>query len=420
MFCSNCGAKCLDEAKFCHGCGAALQTATGAPAVDELGKTEAVIAPAFTGYPVANEPMVDHPRSDEPPPYAAPYAGDLEEPETRAWWKSPGAIIAGATLLFAFLAWGTRDFWLGMDKTAISNTVSASNAVTPADDAVGQSYFVMRTAKLRDRATTTGSQIKGEAPRGTELKGSLVIGEDNKSQWLKVTETGYFISLANLATTAPLPLTAILGRSVTIDEVSQVRATPADDAAPIDTLSVGMKVDAIGVVNGWIEIGLKKGGVGYFKPSETSANIGLLTGKVVAAAPTAVDFDTLATLSDSSCNFGPQMDRIFTAMNSADGKGPFAIAGVGAALVATSGGAEASPVTMSVKGKLKGLGVTGLFTSADGSGFYFSEGVETVGKAMSAFGYKASEDGSSYSNSDDGTGGYISKQNGKTALLCDS
>ncbi len=379
------------------------------PEISQDPAAEAYITPAFTGYPVADEPSITDPH---------PYAADMEEPEARAWWKSPGAIIVGATLLFAFLAWGTRDFWLGMDKTAISNSVSASNAVTSSDDAVGQSYFVMRTAKLRDRATTTESQIKGEAPRGAELKGSLIIGEDNKSQWLKVTETGYFISLANLSTTAPLPLTAILNRSITIDEVSQIRAAPADDAAPVDTLSIGIKVDAIGVVNGWIEIGLKKGGVGYFKPSETSANIGLLTGKVVAAAPTAVDFDALATLSESSCNFGPQMERIFMAMNNAAGKGPFAITGVGASLVAD--GTDASPITMAVKGKLKGLGVTGLFTSADGSGFYFGDSVEAVGKAMTAYGYTASEDGSSYANSDDGTGGYISKQNGRTALLCDN
>jgi hypothetical protein len=355
----------------------------------------------------------------DPPPYVLPET----ETEARAWWKSPGAIIAGATLLFAFLAWGTRDFWLGMDKTAISNSVSASNAVT-SDSAVTQSYFVTRTAKLRDRATTVGSVIKGEAPRGSELKGSLIIGDDGKSQWLKVAETGYFISLANLATTPPQPLSITINRAVTIDEASQVRAEPAGEAALIDTLTVGAKVDAIGVVNGWIEIGLKKGGVGYFKPSETSANIGLLTGKAVAVVPATVDFDTLATISEGSCNFGGQMDRIFSAMSTAADKGSFAISGVGSALVAVSdnpaSAPEPSPVSMAIKGKLKGLSVTGLFTAFDRSGFYLSDSVEAVGKAMAPYGYRPSADGSTYSNSEDGTGGYISRQGNRTALLCDN
>jgi hypothetical protein len=428
MYCSSCGIKCADQAKFCHGCGAALpDTAAGVASVlasdsapedstatvqspDDFTSSAAPIPPTSPRVDVAPEPV-----EADPPPYVLPEI----ETETRAWWKSPGAIIAGATLLFAFLAWCTSDLWLGMDKTAISNSVSASNAVT-SDTAVTQSYFVTRTAKLRDRATTVGSVIKGEAPRGSELKGSLIIGDDEKSQWLKVAETGYFISLANLATTQPLPLSITINKTVTIDEASQVRAEPADEAALIDTLSVGAKVDAIGVVNGWIEIGLKKGGVGYFKPSATSANIGLLTGKAVAVVPATVDFDALATISEGSCNFGGQMDRIFAAMNNASGKGPFAIAGVGQSLVATAEGADPSPVTMSVKGTLKGLSVTGLFTSVDGSGFYFGDSVAAVGKAMSAFGYTASEDGNTYSNSEDGTGGYISRQGNRTALLCDN
>jgi hypothetical protein len=430
MFCTQCGAKSPDNAKFCHKCGAALPLSSTLAAAP----VEAV-PPAPQVEPVHSTPVAEPTSAPPVPPFrpavvetettTPPYI-DQAEPETvRPWWKAPAAMIAAGTALLAFMAWGTRDFWLGMDPVTASNAVvSSGSGSAPVDDATTQSFFVSRTAKLRDKPTTTGSIIKGEAPRGTALQGSLVIGEDGKTQWLKVASTGEYISFANLSTSAPLPLSIALNRTLTLDEVSAVRSGPADDAAPIDSLQAGAKVEAIGVVNGWIEIGLKKGGVGYFKPSATSANFGALVGKATIKEA-AYDFGSAISMTAGNCGFGPSLDRVFTAMRNYAGKGPFSVEGIPGTLTAKPTGPADSEEAigasvMAAKGKFKGLNLVALFTGYEGQGVHFSDSVETVGKALASYGYTPSEDGKSYSDSGDGAGGFIERQGNVTVLYCGS
>ncbi len=422
MFCTQCGAKMAENAKFCAGCGAAVVSAQAAPPQQSA---PTPVEPSPTAVPmttVAKQPL---PQEDEPSPYAAPgvYSADEADVVDTPWWKKPLPLIALGILALVFLLYGFRDFWLGMDpQPAASNMVVAGgeasgNSTVP----VGTSFYAVRKAKLRDKPSTEGSVVKGEVARGTLLNGALVEGTDGKSQWLKIDNSGYYISAANISNEAPVALSAQLNRSVTLDEQTDVRTRPSDDAAPTDSLVSGTAVDAVGVANGWIEITLKKGGVGYIKPSEKSANFGLLSGKAPEkTAAASVNFDQVLKLDPASCGFGAPVESIFSAMADNADKAPFSVSGFEGLFKATRANPanpETSSIVAPVSGQFRGLHVTGLFKAYEGQGLYFSDSVDTVGSALAEMGFSKDDKGN-WAFGDEGVGAYISNQSGKTQLYC--
>jgi hypothetical protein len=218
MFCTQCGVKSVENAKFCAGCGVVLTPSlVDTPYDDPQAQTEALLeTPAPLPSPQAQDvPFVSRaslnkePRPEtEPSPYAEHDDNGIETP----WWRKPLPLIAAGILILGFVLYGFRDFWLGIDaQPAVSNS-SASNSETVGNSVapVGNAFYAVRRAKLRDKPTTEGSIVKGEVTRGTQLTGVLVEGSDGKSQWLKIDTSGYFISAANISNEAPVALSSAL------------------------------------------------------------------------------------------------------------------------------------------------------------------------------------------------------------------
>jgi hypothetical protein len=421
MFCTQCGAQAPEASKFCHKCGTALPAASPS-GLDEGLDIQVPIddvepaRPAVTAAPVATAAVA------APTPPSAPIYADADSEEIeRPWYMRPLPILAGLALLVSFLIWGTRDFWMGPSAPQTAGTAAPETPVAaPADDSETSTYYALRTVKLRDKPTTQGSTVLGELKRGTAIVGTMEMASDGKTQWFKIKESGQYVAGINLSDVAPPALTLALGKTMTLDEQTEIRAAPADNATTIDTVGAGVKVDAVGVTSGWIEIALRKGGVGYIRPSSTSANFGLSSGEQVQTIAAAADFGPLINFDADSCSFGSGMDRIFEAMRSNAGKGPFTVTGLAGDLVAKYDdptNAEQSVLRLPVKGKYRGLTLVEVYASYEGNGLRFADSVDAVGTAFASAGF-TKDAGGGYATTQDGMGGYITSDGGRTSLYC--
>jgi zinc-ribbon domain len=415
MFCTQCGAQAPEASKFCHKCGTALPAASPS-AFDDGFDIQVPIDDVVPARPVPRPAPVIAPATVSAPTYNEEEDEALERP----WYMRPLPILAGLALLGSFLIWGTRDFWMG---TSPSQTPTASApdtaAAPPVEDGETATYYAIRTVKLRDKPTTQGSTVLGELKRGTQIEGVMEMAADGKTQWFKIKGSGQYVAGINLSDVAPPALTLALGKTMTLDEQTEIRAAPADNATTVDTVGAGVKVEAVGVTNGWIEIALRKGGVGYIKPSSSSANFGLSSGEQVQTAAVA-DFGPLINFDASNCNFGGGMDRIFDSMRSNGGKGPFTVTGLPGDLAARyddPANPEQSTLRLPIKGKYRGLTLVEVYTSYQGNGLKFADSVDAVGTAFASVGFTKDADGG-YATTQDGTGGYITTEGGKTALYC--
>jgi zinc-ribbon domain len=421
MFCTQCGAKAPETAKFCHKCGAALPVSIVASAHDGLD----VQVPIDDDVPERPVSAPAYKAQSVPPLTPAPVYDDNTDEETeRPWFMRPLPILAGLALLLSFLVWGTRDFWMGTSPSATPVTNSPTTAApAPAEDGETAIYYAIRNAKLRDKPTTQGSAVLGELKRGTQIEGTMEMASDGKTQWFKVKGTGQYVAGINLSDVAPPPLTLVLGKTMSLDEQTEIRALPLDSATTLDTVGAGVKVEAIGVTNGWIEIALRKGGVGYIKPSATSANFGISSGQQVAAAAgsgSGADFSALINFDASNCSFGNGMDKIYDAMRANGGKGPFTVVGVPGNLTARyddPANPEQSTLRLPITGKFRGLTVIEVYQSYQGNGLKFADSVDAVGTAFASSGFTKDDNGG-YATSSDGTGGYITNEGGKASLYC--
>ena len=412
MFCTQCGSKAPEASKFCHQCGAALPVASSADPHEGLD----------IQVPI-DEPV---PSAPAPAPFsrAEPVAVSMEEEfddgDETPWYRRPLPILAGIALLISFLIWGTRDFWMGPSPAPTAGP-AAADAPTPAAQEDGETavYYVIRNAKLRNKPTTQGSTVLGELKRGTQIEGMMEMAADGKTQWFKIKDTGQYVAGVNLSDVMPPALTLALGKTMTLDEQTEIRALPLDSATTLDTVGAGVKVEAVGVTNGWIEIALKKGGVGYIKPSTTSANFGLSSGQQVETAAVA-DFSSLISFDASNCTFGNGMDKIMDAMRNNGGKGPFTVTGLPGQLTARyddPANPEQSTLRLPIKGKYRGLTIVEINASYQGHGLKFADSADAVGTAFADAGFAKDANGN-YGTTQDGTGPYISNEGGNALLYC--
>ncbi len=464
MFCTQCGTKAPDiTAKFCHACGTPLPPTfssenTAAPEesldiqvpIDEFKPSPArsfgqvpplqpLLQPVASPTP---DPVSFTPRYQPepgPPPQAETQAQQAYRPadtnfvadttemeDDRPFWQKPPFIIIGAGLLVAFLAWGMRDFWMSPKKPeAQSMAPTSTGEPAVVDESETQAYFAVRKLKIRSKPSTEAT-VLSEIARGTAIEGTLVMGPDNKTRWIKVKGKEQYIAEINLSDVAPEALQLALNRTLTLDEQTEIRNRAADNGTTVDTIAAGGKVEAIGVVNGWIEIALKKGGVGYIRPSEASTNaVASLTATgpkpEVAAAP-AVDYGSMISFSPDTCSFGSGIDSVMTALSNNQGKGPFTVPGIEGELTSKpynpSDPANGKTLT-SVKGSYKGLTLTGIYSGYEGNGLSFSDSPDKVAAAFADAGFQKDDNGG-YATSQDGGGGFITSEGGKTVLSCGS
>jgi hypothetical protein len=274
-FCAACGSANTPDARYCATCGEAMASPSPAAVDEESGQLQPVAEPAPL---VANEPMMF----------------DEAKPE-RNWLIILAAI--GSLLLI-----GGSYYWLFLadDMTGAGQTSYTTDAQKD-DTAQARQFFVMTDANIRDSATTVGSTILGKMPRSSAVTGVVKLGEDGTSEWLELGDGKGFIATINLGDSEPPEIAKALNDKVwTTDGLIEIWAQADTASALVDRVSEGTKLTLFGLTaNDFIEIKLRKGGVGYLAGG--AAILARQGGK-----PIAVSFNP------QTCNFGGELGAEFT------------------------------------------------------------------------------------------------------------
>jgi len=130
-------------------------------------------------------------------------------------------------------------------------------------------YYVTRGVRVRPAPSTANRPVT-ELRRGEQVRGSLVVGDDNRTKWLKLTEgphRGRYVWERNLSVSPRPELASTASSTLTVQEPGQIRAEPRDDARVVGGLGFGDSVQVQGTTaDGWSELALSQGGgVGYVR-----------------------------------------------------------------------------------------------------------------------------------------------------------
>jgi hypothetical protein len=132
-------------------------------------------------------------------------------------------------------------------------------------------YAARADATVRDAPTAQGSQKLGTLDRGEEVEGAWLPENAAGQRWFKIGSgrfAGDYVWARNLASSPPPTLSAFLDtRKMALSEISVV-SKPDSGATVLDTIGARQTVYIVGLVgDGWYEIRLKRGGVGYAQAS---------------------------------------------------------------------------------------------------------------------------------------------------------
>ena len=277
-FCTSCGTANTPGAFFCAKCGTAMPSPERAAAAD--------LEPARK--PVADEFRSTAPISPSKPKF-------VHKPKPARNWPI-FAVIAGSLLLI-----GGFYYWLFLaDDIGGSSDVSYSSSTDEGERAAAKQFYAVTEANIRDKATTVGSVILGKMPRGSAVTGIVKLGEDGTSDWLELADGNGFIAMVNLGEAEPPEITKTLNDKIwTADGPVEIWAQ-ADAASTLaDRVSEGTKLTLSGLTaNDFIEVKLRKGGVGYLAGG--AAILARLGGKPISIA-----------FNPQTCNFGGELGAEF-------------------------------------------------------------------------------------------------------------
>lgn len=280
-FCTSCGTANPPDARFCAKCGSAV------------GEAETIATPLNARTP--SEPEVGALEPTAPAPVFEPVVDvPVEEKPAHNWLFIVAAV---GTLLII----GALYFWLFVaDDMASSPGTDDSQSTELRDTVEAKQMFVMTEANIRDKATTVGSNILGKMPRGSAVTGALKLGEDGISEWLELTDGKGFIATVNLSDTEPPEIAKALNDKIwAADGPLDVWAQPDTASTLLDRVSEGTKLTLSGLTtNDFIEVKLRKGGVGYI--AEGASILARLGGRPVAIA-----------FNPQTCNFGGELGAEF-------------------------------------------------------------------------------------------------------------
>lgn len=298
-FCIHCGTSLNASARFCGACGAAVENGDNLPPPPENSATASVQPAAAIetpqALPISASPEEPFAQSANEEAIGNDEASDSKRPN----WLLIGGGIAILLLLLSYYLIFIRD---DVGSQAIKEPVAASGKAED-DTAEIKQYYIVAEANIRDKATTQGSAIIGKMPRGTAVSGKMALGEDGTSDWLELEDGKGFIGAVNLSETQPPQIAKALNDKVwTTDKAIEVWSQPDTSAPIVDRLAAGTQVKLFGLTaNDYIEIKLKRGGVGYLAGG--ARILSLANGKPIALA-----------FNPNSCSFGPEIDAMFTAM----------------------------------------------------------------------------------------------------------
>jgi hypothetical protein len=292
----------------------------------------------------------------------------------------PAAIVVGV------LALGALYFWLfiadDLQRSADIPATEAPEGVRP--DA--QIFFALTDANIRDKSTTTGSNILGKLPRGSQVTGTVKPGSGDSLEWLELSDGNGFVALVNLSQYKPPVLARSLGDQIWVaDGLIDVWATPLPDSILLDRVRDGTKLTLSGVTaDNFLEVKLAGGRYGYL--ADAASILARLGGR-----PVAIDFNpqTCAFAGEIGAEFakiGAQLQDQWRALESKE----FADE---AARDKAFARAEGISTYVRLRRSFEGLSLTGLGQHYESQALYFDDPPAKVIEVFRAQGFNIERDG---------------------------
>jgi len=266
--CPACGAQNRPAARFCEQCGARMpQAAPVAPPPPVA--PAAVVPPIAPVTPVAADPVA--------PPPVRPARSSLLVP----------AIIAGVVLIALALI-----------------LLAGHPFARPVRE------YAMRDVEVKSSTDPAGGSVLGHFQRGDVVSGAWVT-KPGGAKWLKVKRPGQgdgYISSRDLSDHARPRLASTSAGAQAVSTASVVHADPDQKSAVIDDLAQGESAATVGATaDGWTEIVLNGGGVGYVKSAAflppASADAGAPGTAEAAAGQTPAQTARVGAITHYTCSY---------------------------------------------------------------------------------------------------------------------
>lgn len=237
-------------------------------------------SPAPVTDPVSNQSAeTPPPRQDTAPDYAALLA------EARARDRKTLKVILGCVAGGVVLVGGAA--WIGLsrgdssddyDYEAVASSSEAAMDAAVADTGNAQSFYLARWTNVRASPSVDSADV-GRIERGSSVSGTLTAPDSRGRQWLRLDAgpyAGNYISSANFMAVEPPPIDTATAGEYRLIEASDIFAGPSDSAprvsGTVSSYPQAHKFEAFGGVNGFAEVGLEDGGVGYIPWTKTNTS----------------------------------------------------------------------------------------------------------------------------------------------------
>jgi hypothetical protein len=389
-FCTACGAALVEGRGYCGACGAAVIVP---PSAQADMAPPVVAAPPPPPPPVAVTPPPAQAAYTPPPPpppappepvYAAPESTYYPD-ESVAPKNSNKLIIGGGLALIALL--GGLYFFLFRSHNMSNEGGTPTVETTPKAAVAATKLYAVTQANIRDKTTATGSNVIGKIPRGTEVSGKLALGEDGVSDWLELADGKGFVGAINLSEIQPPELSKAIADKIWVtDKAMEIWAQPDSTSSLLDRAAAGTSLTLAGLTaNDYIEIKLRKGGVGYI--ADGARILALLDAK-----PIAMNFNA------NTCSFGGEVQPLFEKLGAAAKAEYDAIDNntslSDAAREKALGAIEGKSHYQKLQRSYKGLTLTGIAQHYESQSVYFAEPPAKVIEVFRGLGFKIGKDGS--------------------------
>ena len=336
QLCASCGAVAANDAAFCASCGKALKRT--APSKKRA------------------------------------------NPTTNRRWLIPAISLLG------LLAMAGLYFWLFIADDLRRDADAPAAETQAAANSEAQIFFTMTDANIRDKPTTTGSNILGKLPRGSQLTGTVQPGSDADTAWLALTDGNGFVAVANLSAFKPPVLVKSLNDQIwAADGLLDVWASTLPDSDLLDRVREGTKLTLVGTTgDNFIEVKLSGGRYGYL--NDAQAIIARLGGK-----PIIIGFNP------QTCAFSGEVGAEFAKINAQQQAQWQALEAKEfadeAAREKAYAAAEGKSKFLKLRRSFEGLSLTGIAQHYESQSLYFDNAPAEVIAAFRAQGFDIGRDG---------------------------
>jgi uncharacterized protein YgiM (DUF1202 family) len=301
--CPACGAENRQSARFCRQCGSkvAADVAVSPPSVSPIQSTA---APS----PSQPDPPSEPERASASPPKqqdgTTSAAAEAASPPRASWAQKMRTLSPNLKRPVIFIP-------VAIAGLAII-ALLAFFLVGPAGDIFAPSVkeFANRDAQVAS-SIDSSAIILGNLQRGDAIVGKWVKAPGGQARWLKVKwpvqGSGYIWGPDLSDRTRPnITLAGPVYPAAAISSV--VYAEPDPQSSVIDDLSQGETATVVGATSdGWAEIALNAGGVGYVKADAFQSTHGPSSSANIDASP--VQIAALSGITHYTCAFSPDQSK---------------------------------------------------------------------------------------------------------------